>query len=508
MKRGKSALVAVACIAVLMVTFGLPTAAARGAGDSTTANWGGHIIVVWPNGHDDTADLQAAFNSCTSHGWTCTVQLVKGTYYTAQISVFGFQGSFVGAGQGQTVIQALPNLPAPAALYNSPTVPFWAGTPGTSNPWPDLFTFVGGTFSVSGMTMIEPYANPIASPGWYWNPDLPAGTTATDLYALVLVTGEVANAAFDHVTMIGAGGDLSIPLGTPSTFNLADEIVYAGMFLPAGWTSAWGDQIPLSGAFSLTQSVLNGSISAIWIENVLDASAMICFNSIGSSPAPGFMDISGTQLLFCSNRVTNVAYATAFGGSQSYYKSDLLPSTVTVVDNYMAVNWEGSGIVFFDYGAEFYGVASTLSAVVAGNVIVSDMSCGCYTWQVSVVGLSYSLVSSVWSDNLIIGGGDGIAVNNNYAASNTGPVTISGNTVLGANLGMSVDAANEVHITGNVIKNSGSYGIWVFGGSSDTVVAHNLVTGSALYDLYWDQTGTGNQWIGNICQTSSPSGLC
>jgi hypothetical protein len=35
-----------------------------------------------------------------------TVQLVAGTYYVGQIAVFGFQGSFVGMGQGVTNIQA------------------------------------------------------------------------------------------------------------------------------------------------------------------------------------------------------------------------------------------------------------------------------------------------------------------------------------------------------------------------------------------------------------------
>jgi len=69
-------------------------------------------------------------------------------------------------------------------------------------------------------------------------------------------------------------------------------------------------------------------------------------------------------------------------------------------------------------------------------------------------------------------------------------------------------AATDVHVTGNVIVNSGQYGIAVQNGSSDNVVAHNFVTGSGVDDLYWDGTGTGNVWFGNMCKTSSPPGLC
>ena len=182
-----SVLVLVACIAVLMVTLGIPTSASAHATAAPTGGYGrSHTIAVLPNGHDDTSDFQAAFNTCTSHGWVCTIQLVKGTYYTAQVSVFGFQGSFVGAGQGRTIIQALPNLPAPAAAYNTPSSPFWVAAPGPSNPWPDLFTFENGTFTISGMTVNDSYSDSIASPGWY---DYGATTPSTSLYTAIEITG-------------------------------------------------------------------------------------------------------------------------------------------------------------------------------------------------------------------------------------------------------------------------------------------------------------------------------
>jgi hypothetical protein len=513
-------LAGVACIAVMMLTMGLASSAPSRATPTRILPFASHAVdvnsqfvqyaasshsyVVKPNGHDDTSDIQAAFNACTRTGQTCTVQLVKGIYYTAQITVFGFKGSFVGAGQGLTTIQALPNLPDPSAAFNTVSIPFWAGLPGVANPWPVLFTFVNGAFGITGMTIAELNANPILTPGWV-NPPESGGGTYTALYAVVLITGEEAFAAIDHVTVIGAAGDMNpfYPLTgpNPSTFNVELGIAYAGMLLPTGWNDPWADQIPVSGTFSLTGSVLYYSEDAVWVENLLDASVMVCFNSIDSSPEPGFIDLSNSQLLFCGNRVTNVALYTGFGGGQSLYKTDLLPSTVYVTDNYFGTNWEGSGPSLFDYGPVFYGIPSTLNAVVTGNEIVSDNSCECFIQAVTDVIIDFSLESMVVSQNTIIGGGGGVEVN-------TASATVTGNTILGVDIGVILISAVGAHVVGNVIKNSVEYGIAVTSGSSNNVVAWNFVKNSGLDDLYWDETGTGNVWAHNACATSDPPGLC
>jgi len=506
-------LVVVVGIAVLMLTFGLPTTTARGTSDLTTANAWGHTIVVRPNGSDDTADLQAAFNACVSYGPGCTVQLMKGTYYTAQIAVYGFQGSFVGAGKGQTIIQALPNLAPPNSADNTPTVPFWAAAPTAatgSNPWPVLFTFVNGAFGVSGMTITEPYANPIVAPGWEWPAEY-GDTTTTALWAVILVTGEYADAAITQVTVNGAGGDLSIPMGTPSTFNLDSSITYYGMFLPSGWTDPFVDQIPLSGTFSLTNSVIYWSESAFYMENLLDATVVVSSNWVSSSPAPEFVDVSNSQLYFTGNSITNVPYAAGIFGVNSYYKSDLLPSTVYVTGNYFGVNWQGSGPSFWDLGPADFGIASTLNAVIIGNTVVSDNSCECYTAAVSDVLDEFSLASLTVLGNTLYGGGAGVGVfgiDSSGVFVGNGPTAIMGNTILGADYGIWLDGAVNTHVTGNVIKDSVQYGIALTNGASDNSVAYNLVKGSGVDDLFWDETGTGNVWFGDACQTSSPPGLC
>lgn len=448
--------------------------------------------IVWPNGHDDTADIQAAFNAAVAHGPGSTVHLEKGTYYTAQITVYGFHGSFIGMGQQSTIIQALPNLPSPNPLYNTPTSPFWVGLPGPTNSWPALFTFWNGSFGISGMTLTDPYTTPIPT-GWYM---YGSTTLSTSLFAAIEITGQQqAFATIDHVTVLGASGDA---LGT----NMWNGIVYEGGFLPQGGNPLT-DVIPLSGTFSVTNSVFNSTESGPWVDTIANAMVTICYNTITNSPSPlGFIDASNSKLLFCGNRESGVSYYVGIEGLQSFYRSGLLPSTMYITDNVFQVNDGANAVWLQDFGEANFGTPSTLNAVVSGNVFQTDTSSGLYfpTWGYSAI-ISYSLKSLVVSQNTILGGGAaGIYVSG-------GPGVVSGNTITGTVVGVWVDSANGTLVTANVIKNSTQWGIALTDGSSNNLVAGNIVKNSGQFDLYWDGTGTGNVWIGNHYQTSSPSGL-
>ena len=491
MRTGKNLFVLVVCIAALMLTLGIPaSASAHVTGTSAGANWGIHTIVVAPNHHDDTANLQAAFNTCTTHNWVCSIQLVRGTYYTDQIYAIGFQGSFAGAGSGLTVVQALPNMPSPSPACNTGSSPFWACAPGPTNPWPNLFTFVNGAFQVSGISFNEPYAAP--TQGWYaWG----ATSALAALDNLLLVTGTQATATIDHITLAGGPGDAG-------GWNMGQAICYCGMLLPAGWVDAVADALPISGSFSLVSSSFYFSDAPLWVENTLDASVTAAFNVANTEEAVvGFFDISATQLWVYGNYGTNISLFAGVGGVQSVYKtSGLLPSTVYVEDNvFLNVNDAGDGVVAEDLSA-YYGEAPTLSAVVSGNIVQTDVSCGCY---LPIYGaLDFGMLSSfVASNNLIIGGASGI-----YAAYGD-PGAIRGNVIEGASIGIWLDAATGINVTGNWIKNSPQYGIEVTDGSSNIVVSYNVVKNSGLDDLYWDQTGTNDLWYGNIYATSSPATL-
>jgi hypothetical protein len=503
-------LAAVVCISLMMLTIGLATSATAHAAPTlslaaaggravdnaqVSQNWAGsHTIVVKPNGHDDTAGIQAAFNACTSWGRPCTVQLVRGTYFIAQITVYGFQGSLVGMGQGSTIVQGLPNLPTPAPAYNTSTSPFWAGLPGPQNPWPALLTFVNGSFAISGMTITDPYTDAVAG----WNSTAIGGGVPLDtaLYAAVEVTGVQAVATVDHVTVLGAPGDAG---GT----NMWNAVDCEGFFLPPGWTNPFLDVVPLSGIFSVTNSVFNMVETGPLFDTMANAEVTVCYNTLTNSEVPmALYSASNSQVWFCGNRVPNLSYGAGILVFQSINQPNT-PSTVYISGNYFQVNNGANAVDLFDLGAD-WGIASTLSAVVSGNVFQTNTTCGCYVGSdpsgYSVI-ISESLKSLVVAGNTILGGGAaGVYVLG-------GPAVVSGNTILGSTDGVWVDYANNVWVMGNLIKNSVAYGIAVTDGSSNNVVAWNFVKNSGVDDLYWDGTGTGNAWIGNVFGTSSPSGL-
>jgi hypothetical protein len=511
--KKEQVLISVFLIAILVLSSGSMVAFAKS-----------NAHVVKPNGIDDTADIQAALNACVGAGPWCTVQLVKGTYYvTSQITVYGFQGSFVGMGQGVTNIEVPVSLPPPAAAYNQPDLSsvWWLADPGPSNPWPDIFTFVGGTFSISGMTITDTTYNAIGTPGWYSYPNTPF----TALEAAIYITGGIpqqpqASAVVDHVTVVGGPGP-TISEGT----NMWNAIAYGGAFVVPSQNVPGGnfnDYILLPGTFSLTNSVFESVATGSVIGDTGGATATVCYNSFSNDPGPliFFLDVSNTKMTFCGNQASDVGVAGGYGynaieGLESVVDTvaPFSPSTVYILNNNFQLSNGASAVELQDASHAYFGVPGTLNAVILGNNF-QDGYAGGNNWYYSVI-YSMSLKSTTVSANYIAGGGSpGVSI-----AGWSG--TVSGNTITGAYTGVWLDLASRDHVLGNVIKNSVEYGIAVTSinaagypvpppTSSNNKITGNFITGTAVggFDLYWDSTGTGNVWHGNFCQTSSPPGLC
>jgi len=485
--KKEQVLISVFLIAILVLSSGSMVAFAKN-----------NTIVVKPTGVDDTANIQAALNSCASPNPPCTVQLVSGTYIiSSQIVVTGFQGRFVGMGQGQTTINALGNMPG------TTVTPYWAQLPGPSDPWPSLFTFVGGSFVMSGMTITD--TSPTPTMGWTDIEGVCSETPCTGLTEAIEVTGQKASAAFDHITVVGAAGDYD-------GYNIAEAVHIEGTLLPSGWTDPFADTIMLTGAFAITNSVfIDTSGSAM--NFLLNSNVVICGNTISSPDINSFfdgmdfLDISNTNVLVCGNQATAL-YGTAVRALQSVVKPGLLPSTITITANHFIISEGANGANLQDAGLAYWGTPPTLKAVVSDNDIQSSGAFG-LQWGVSAVA-TIQLRSITVSSNTISGGGNpGIYILG-------GPGTVSGNIITGADTGLWLDDASGVHVAGNVIKSSVEYGIAVTSvnnagaqvvtPSSNNFITGNFVHGSGTYDLYWDQaTGSiNNHWCGNFYHTSSP----
>ena len=488
--KKEQVLISIFLIAVLVLSSGSMVAFAKSS-----------TIVVKPTGVDDTANIQAALNSCASPSPPCTVQLTAGTYIiSSQIAVTGFQGQFVGMGQGKTTIEASGDMPG------TTVTPYWAQLPGPSDPWPSLFTFVGGFFVISGMTITD--KSPTPTMGWTDITGSCSEEPCTALSQAIDVTGLKALATIDHVTVVGAAGDFG-------GYNIAEGVHFEGLLLPSGWTDPFLDTIMLTGAFSITNSVFTDTSGAAvnFLEN---SNVVICGNTISSPDVNNFfdgidfIDISNTNVLVCGNQVTPLE-GTGVRALQSIVKPGLLPSTITITANHFIISEGANAANLQDAGLAYWGTPPTLKAVVSDNDIKNSGAFG-PQWGVSAVA-TIQLRSIVVSSNTILGGGNpGIYILG-------GPGTVSGNIITGADTGVWLDVASGVHVTGNVIKNSVEYGIAVTSvnnagarvvtPSSNNFIIGNFVHGSGTYDLYWDQaTGSNNNhWCGNIYHTSSPSPL-
>jgi Right handed beta helix region len=215
------------------------------------------VFRVLPNGTNDTANLQAAFDAAVQAGPGSTVQLVKGTYHTGQIVVNNFQGTFVGAGADKTALTNLPNL------YVTPDGG-WLNPPSADNPWPSLLTFVGGDFQVSDLGVR--ITGSTATTGWsnlgMFDPPIRAMC-----FGFLLAGPPKTNATFSRVSIEGERD----PSETVYGYNLWNGVFFDGCIgvLPFP---------PVSGSFVVRDSVFRHLGSGTPICNVSDASILITRN--------------------------------------------------------------------------------------------------------------------------------------------------------------------------------------------------------------------------------------
>jgi hypothetical protein len=206
--------------------------------DTTYVNQSNGTFTVLPTDTDDTANIQCAFDEAIAAGPGAVIQLVEGTYRTAQIVAEDFQGSFQGAGADYTVVQNLPNLIVTLTdLFAQPPTP--AGGAAT---WPSILAFVGGDFGVHDLTVRAVGDPPTAG---YQLVDFPF---LNELAHGIVVLGPQVNVRLNHIVVEGEDCE-SCPLGFG--VNLINAI------FPQGLTAGFG--LPQSGNISLTNSTIRNS---------------------------------------------------------------------------------------------------------------------------------------------------------------------------------------------------------------------------------------------------------
>ena len=239
----------------------------------------GRTLTIKPTEVDDTANLQCAFNAAVAIGYGAQVRLKLGTFHTGQIVVNGFNGKFKGAGVKNTVVSNLPNLYVTQEN-------FYYNPPSADNPWPSLFVFVGGDFTVSNLAIHISGSN--GTTGWTI---FGIDPLITELAHGVAILGPEANAQFEHVLVEGEPAENSL-LG----YNLINGIFYEGFI--------GENPDPISGSFTVRNSTFRAVGSGTPIANLSDASVTISHNEFeGVYFAMDGGDFVNSEYVFSNNNV-------------------------------------------------------------------------------------------------------------------------------------------------------------------------------------------------------------
>jgi hypothetical protein len=319
-------------------------------------------FTVSPNGSNDTADIQAAFNKAVAAGPGSVVQLTAGTFYTNAIWVKGFVGVFRGAGEGVTVIDTPRALDTTVPGINSDAA---AAHESTSF----LVGFSGGNVTVSGMSVDVSAADP-ADP---WTGDEEINSTVLNDDFIVT---DNASAAFDHVSFLAA------TLADGST----NVVAAIGFNSRITWDENPADALygyplhvaPSCGHDSVSDCAFVGSITGVAAVGLTDGSLTVG----GSAAAQNsfnvaiygciFLDNSDSQIVVSHN---DMSYAGGVGvfcdqgwvASDSHLPTQLPPLPAPhylVADNQIATPY--AGVLFMNYCA-FYDAAPRLDGAILGN---------------------------------------------------------------------------------------------------------------------------------------------
>ncbi|MDR3474273.1 MAG: hypothetical protein P4M09_21700 [Devosia sp.] len=295
-----------------------------------------------PNGHDDTAAVQAGLDFCANyHGPNCTVQLQAGKYLSSLLLEKNFNGTFKGAGEGQTTIQALPNLLVsftPGCLPNL-----------TDCRYPTFITFIDGNVEVSDLALDFTGAAPGQETTLYsiW------GGQSIGLVTGLEFTGVAGSASVDRVSVTGSADDTPTNLGVG--FSVMQGIMFDG-WLPAAPGST--NYATRSGTFS----VRNSSVRTVWDAVIAGGALAESHVTIGGSPWAG-------------NQITDVDFGIDVGGANSAFDVSYNQIAAT---NAADEQIDHAGVWVEPSGGAFAGLVGRLSQVsIHDNTIAVSDACGC-----------------------------------------------------------------------------------------------------------------------------------
>lgn len=220
-------------------------------------------ISIKPNGSDDTAQLQAALESCSGTKSRCKIVLSEGTFYTDVLLVRNFNGKIVGQGAGKTIIRPVTDRPLRSTdivFENDPTL---------AEPYPILLHFSdGGNIELADFTLDFPSDMKVEP---YVTFDTQDQTIQDALLSAIMADGTTnpAQLSVSGLEIIAAANDALLPFGS----NLLNAIRFEGQHRSGGIT-------PLSsGRFSAKSTHIDGGGLGFALRDINGVDAKIADSS-------------------------------------------------------------------------------------------------------------------------------------------------------------------------------------------------------------------------------------
>ena len=283
------------------------------SGDLNARKVKGPVFTVDPSGdvtgNEDTDNLLAAFSQAKAAGPGATVQLVEGQYTIGMIEVRDFDGYFVGAGKGKTIISNAPDLPCEEAWEQDLV--------------PSLILFVGGNITISDFTIHTNDGQPCA-----YGPindaiygDLAAALGLSDYSSVYMPPKRYIKAAVKNVDFI-AGDD-----GGYGIFGSEGNVAMA-LFCGSDWMSGTGNDPLTNGEFLITGCNFENNLVGPDFWGFNESSVGIIENNIIDG---GFQQIFIGSCLGSKVTIRNNAFLNNFGfgiyiddADYGYYPNEIL----------------------------------------------------------------------------------------------------------------------------------------------------------------------------------------
>ena len=327
-------------------------------------------IHLSPDGVDDTAQLQAALDSCSGAVTTCRVVLSGGTFRTQLLLVENFRGRLRGQGAGRTVIRPVLGRQLKASLtpYDAP--------PTLASPYPALLHFTGGgNIEISDLTLDFPSQMQVS--GWYgdfWN----------TLLAAILVDGGARDQARLALTRVEV---LARPCRKEFTLlsNVMAAVVFGGKraWLPNPAVLTAAERLA-GGSFTATGNYVRGTGIGFAVHDASAVEVRIANNDIQGTHkhAVSLFEVAGSRVRVAGNRIAGEGTViNNYRGFRNFVDPeqappDSRPSNFTIAHN--VINFSAPGT------AEFgpFGADPIVSVDWMGNRAQPMPGAGIDTWTI------------------------------------------------------------------------------------------------------------------------------